>query len=210
MRVDHNKYRLFIYGNHLSDTFQLGDVVYKDSIEEGSKVGVIIQTHDSMEFRTDTCGNCHISEITFAHEAQILDNRPELLDISKTISLQKKYINLLEVSNGDLRISINGEGKKMFHKQLEEKLSLHEAFYYILGDVAEHLGLKFCHSARQISKELGSNPIITGTHEVISVKGKLKWVKKEDGTGKWWEWKRTVNFIKYLLEDGEVIFELKN
>lgn len=75
---DHNKFRLFDYESMPSDTFTLGNVLLKED-EESTEIGVVIQTFDDGDCRTDMWGNCSPSEVRAATIKDIENLRPELL-----------------------------------------------------------------------------------------------------------------------------------
>lgn len=75
---DHNKFRLFCYTNYPNDTFTLGNVLLKED-EESTEIGVVIQTFDDGDCRTDMWGNCSPSEVRSATIEDIKTFRPELL-----------------------------------------------------------------------------------------------------------------------------------
>lgn len=79
MNVDYRKYAYFNYVNQISDRdkFRLGDVVINKYSRE---IGVIIQVHSPIEFRTDMFGNCSDGEIEKASLLQIVMYRPDILD----------------------------------------------------------------------------------------------------------------------------------
>jgi hypothetical protein len=83
MRVrDHNKFRLFDYNNHSNDNFELGQIVIniKRWGDDGNPIGVVIQTHDDGDCRTDMFGNCSTEEVRLATIEEIKEFREELLD----------------------------------------------------------------------------------------------------------------------------------
>jgi hypothetical protein len=59
---------------------RLGEIVKKyDEDNRKWEIGVIIQNHGEGEYRVDTWGNCHYSEIKTATKAEVEKLRPELL-----------------------------------------------------------------------------------------------------------------------------------
>ena len=76
---DHNKYRYFDYENHQTTTLQLGDIVTKVS-EDETEIGVVIQTWNDAEFRTDMFGNFDISEVHLSTMDEIRQFRSELIE----------------------------------------------------------------------------------------------------------------------------------
>jgi len=79
MIVDYRKYKLFEYEQTAptdKDSFVLGEVVIKKDTPE---IGVIIQRHTHVEYRTDMFGNCCDSEIRTAKFWEIEKYRPEIL-----------------------------------------------------------------------------------------------------------------------------------
>ena len=75
---DHNKFKLFCYTNYPNDTFTLGNVLLKEN-DGSSEIGVVIQTFDDGDCRTDMWGNCSSSEVRAATLKDIEKLRPELL-----------------------------------------------------------------------------------------------------------------------------------
>jgi hypothetical protein len=203
---NHNKYRLFQYENYPSDTFQLGDVVFKNS-KDGPEVGVIIQTHNSVDFRTDMFGNCSLDEITFASETQITELRPELLpDIngtSKTISIAGQYVSLLELYNGDLRVSVTPKGIIELKDELKHRKNPSQCFSVIFEDIVEKTNFQYCTSAHYVLEHSPKLPIITTAH-YLGPEG--KWVRNADGN--WWMYKGYGNFVRELILKGEVVLQL--
>lgn len=70
-------YGMCLYDNHISknDTFKLGDVV----INNDDEIGVIIQVHSPLEFRTDMFGNTSDEEVRLATDTEIAAYRPNIL-----------------------------------------------------------------------------------------------------------------------------------
>jgi len=90
MRVtDHNKFRKFDYENEVNpNKYQLGDILYRDYsdvyVDTGEEtmepeIGVVIQTFDDGDVRTDMWGMCSESEVSFATLEQIDLYRPTLI-----------------------------------------------------------------------------------------------------------------------------------
>ena len=87
--VDHKKFCYFDYENEVNPhKYQLGDIlyndysdVYVDSGEETMKpeIGVVIQTFDDGDVRTDMWGMCCESEVSLATLEQVDLYRPELI-----------------------------------------------------------------------------------------------------------------------------------
>ena len=84
--TNHKDFCYFDYENETSPTYQLGDVLtkdysklYKDS-EQGIEIGVVIQTFDDGEFRTDMWGMSCESEVSPSTILEIKKHRPKLLD----------------------------------------------------------------------------------------------------------------------------------
>ena len=204
---NHNKYRLFQYDNYPSDTFQLGDVVFKNSTD-GPEVGVIIQTHSSTDFRTDMFGNCSLDEITFASPVQILELAPELLpDIngtSKTISVSGEYISLLELSNGDLRVSITPKGIIELKDEMKHRRDYNECFPAIFEDIEHKTNLQYCSNAKYISKDLHKLPAITSAHHID---GAGEWTRNTNVDGNWWTYTWKPSFVEQLIINSEVVFQ---
>ena len=84
MRVkNHLDFAKFDYVSDKSNAFQLGDIVFRDGTpdyDEGPEIGVVLQTHNDHEARTDMFGNFSTSEVRYATPAEIAKYRPELMD----------------------------------------------------------------------------------------------------------------------------------
>jgi hypothetical protein len=82
--INHKEFACFEYESAISTKYSLGDILfrYPDILcDEKPEVGVIIQLHDELEFRTDMWGNsCDSDLITFATQEQIKNFRPQLLN----------------------------------------------------------------------------------------------------------------------------------
>lgn len=86
--VDHNKFRKFEYENEVNpNKYQLGDILFKDYTDENNytgenqepEVGVVIQTFEDGDVRTDMWGMCCESEVSMATLEQIDLYRPNLI-----------------------------------------------------------------------------------------------------------------------------------
>jgi len=78
MRIENYvNYGCFLYESKVSgaDAYRLGDVV----INEYNEVGVVIQMHDRVEFRTDMFGNTSDDEVRLATDKEISLYRPNIL-----------------------------------------------------------------------------------------------------------------------------------
>lgn len=71
---NHLDFALFDYKSAPSDFYQLGDIV----INRENEIGVILQTYNSTEYRTDQFGNCDYGELYLATLDEIRQFRPEL------------------------------------------------------------------------------------------------------------------------------------
>lgn len=81
---DHNKFRLFDYENqHNQYTYQLGDILTKKDDE--IQIGVVIQTFDDGDVRTDMWGMCSESEVSMSNISEVEMYRPKLIDEIVTI-----------------------------------------------------------------------------------------------------------------------------
>jgi len=77
--IDYNKYRRFDYENEPCETFQLGDVLYKDyDGEQTPEIGVVIQTFSDGDVRTDMWGMCSPSEVRLSSLNEVEKYRPDL------------------------------------------------------------------------------------------------------------------------------------
>ncbi len=79
---NHLKYRLFDYESTPTiDGYQLGDVLYKDYDGESTpEIGVVIQTFDDGDVRTDMWGMSSDSEVRPATIQDIEKIRPSILE----------------------------------------------------------------------------------------------------------------------------------
>jgi hypothetical protein len=81
---DHNKFRLFDYENQINPyTYQLGDILTKN--EDGINIGVVIQTFNDGDIRTDMWGMCSESEVSMSNISEIEMYRPNLIEEIVTI-----------------------------------------------------------------------------------------------------------------------------
>lgn len=86
--VDHNKFRMFEYENEVNpNKYQLGDILYKEYTDENNytgenqepEIGVVLQTFEDGDVRTDMWGMCSESEVSMATLEQIDLYRPNLI-----------------------------------------------------------------------------------------------------------------------------------
>lgn len=85
--VDHNKFRMFDYENEVNpNKYQLGDILCKEYNEhfdsdenDQPEIGVVIQTFNDGDVRTDMWGMCSESEVSMATLEQIDLYRPKLI-----------------------------------------------------------------------------------------------------------------------------------
>ena len=84
---DHNKFRCFDYENETNPhKYQLGDVLtknysklYEDSEPDNIEIGVVIQTFEDGDVRTDMWGMCSESEVSMSTFGEIDMYRPKLI-----------------------------------------------------------------------------------------------------------------------------------
>ena len=83
---NHKEFCFFEYESETSPTYQLGDVLtktysklYKDSEPDNVEVGVVIQTFDDGDVRTDMWGMCSESEVSPSTILEIKKYRPKLM-----------------------------------------------------------------------------------------------------------------------------------
>lgn len=78
---NYGNYGCFPYISRVSplDKYKLGDVV----INQNNEIGVVIQMHDSFEFRTDMFGNTSNDEVRLATDEEIKKYRPNILNEGK-------------------------------------------------------------------------------------------------------------------------------
>ena len=77
---DHNKFRCFDYENEINpNKYQLGDVLTKVYTDDNTEIGVVIQTFEDGDVRTDMWGMCSESEVSFSTLEEIDLYRPKLL-----------------------------------------------------------------------------------------------------------------------------------
>ena len=84
---NHKEFCFFEYESETSPTYQLGDVLtkdysklYEDSEPDNVEVGVVIQTFDDGEFRTDMWGMSSESEVSPSTILEIKKYRPKLME----------------------------------------------------------------------------------------------------------------------------------
>lgn len=83
---NHKEFCFFEYESETSPTYQLGDVLTKDysklyeGSEQGIEIGVVIQTFDDGDFRTDTWGVGSESEVSPSTILEIKKYRPKLME----------------------------------------------------------------------------------------------------------------------------------
>jgi hypothetical protein len=86
--VDHKEFCYFDYESEVNpNKYQLGDILYKEYTEEneftgenqGSEIGVVIQTFSDGDVRTDMWGMCSESEVSLATLEQVDLYRPNLI-----------------------------------------------------------------------------------------------------------------------------------
>ena len=91
--TDYNKFRKFDYENEINpNQYQLGDVLlksyrelYADSEnEQDDEIGVVIQTFEDGDVRTDMWGMCSESEVRYATHKEVEVLRPFLIHDLKT------------------------------------------------------------------------------------------------------------------------------
>jgi hypothetical protein len=87
--VNHKKFCYFEYESEVNpNKYQLGDILYKDYTEENNytgenqepEIGVVIQTFDDGDVRTDMWGMCSESEVSLATLEQIKKHRLSLME----------------------------------------------------------------------------------------------------------------------------------
>ena len=84
--TDHKRFACFEYESETSPGYQLGDVLTKDysklyeDSEQGIEVGVVIQTFEDGDVRTDMWGVSSDSEVTPATLTEIKKYRPKLME----------------------------------------------------------------------------------------------------------------------------------
>lgn len=87
--VNHKKFCYFEYESEVNpNKYQLGDILYKDYTEENNytgenqepEIGVVIQTFDDGDVRTDMWGMCSESEVSLATLEQIKKHRLSLIE----------------------------------------------------------------------------------------------------------------------------------
>ena len=83
---DHNKFRHFDYENETNPhKYQLGDVLTKDYSKlyplssEEPEIGVVIQTFEDGDVRTDMWGMCSEIEVSLSTFDEIVKHRPKLI-----------------------------------------------------------------------------------------------------------------------------------
>jgi hypothetical protein len=119
MKVEnHLFYAAFIYTNGADKTknnFELGDIVLRED-EDGVEIGVIIQIHDDVEFRTDMFGNTNIDDCRLATIEEIKKYRPDVYELPFTVEFKRlnecKILPLIQTfdsrGNKKQRVTIDG------------------------------------------------------------------------------------------------------
>jgi hypothetical protein len=84
---DHKRFACFEYESETSPGYQLGDILYKEYPEEDNpedtmepEIGVVIQTFEDGDVRTDMWGMSCDDEVSQATLAQIKKYRPSLME----------------------------------------------------------------------------------------------------------------------------------
>lgn len=83
---NHKEFCHFEYESETSPTYQLGDVLTKDysklykGSEQGIEIGVVIQTFDDGDFRTDMWGMSSESEVSPSTILEIKKHRPKIME----------------------------------------------------------------------------------------------------------------------------------
>jgi hypothetical protein len=84
---DHKRFACFEYESETSPGYQLGDILYKEYPEEDNpedtmepEIGVVIQTFEDGDVRTDMWGMSCDDEVSQATLAQIKKYRPNLME----------------------------------------------------------------------------------------------------------------------------------
>lgn len=75
---DYTKYRKFDYQSEKTNVINLGDVVTKVD-DDGTDIGIVIQTFKDGDFRTDMFGMASISEVRFSTKTEIKKYRPTII-----------------------------------------------------------------------------------------------------------------------------------
>lgn len=77
---NHNQFRHFDYENEINPhKYQLGDVLTKVYSDNTTEIGVVIQTFEDGDVRTDMWGMCSESEVSMSTFGEIEMYRPKLL-----------------------------------------------------------------------------------------------------------------------------------
>jgi hypothetical protein len=78
---DHTRFACFEYESETSPGYQLGDILHKEYGEDQEpEIGVVIQTFEDGDFRTDMWGMSCEDEVTPATLSQIKKYRPSLME----------------------------------------------------------------------------------------------------------------------------------
>ena len=106
--TNHLQFACFDYKSVTCPHHALGDIL----INKGNEIGVILQIHESGEYRTDMFGNCSLSEIRSATLGEITDFRPELLT---SIAFEKPNyyddeLSNIDLPNGEFKIKVQHHG----------------------------------------------------------------------------------------------------
>jgi hypothetical protein len=78
---DHKRFACFEYENETSPGYQLGDILYKEYGEDQEpEIGIVIQTFEDGDVRTDMWGMSCDSEVSQATLPQIRKYRPKIME----------------------------------------------------------------------------------------------------------------------------------
>ena len=96
------KFDLSGYKQSFNPHIQLGTLVRYPNDED--RIGVVIQTHDDGDFRTDMNGNTSMSEIEFATVEDIKLYRPDLIPYLNRESIIDLVVSEIkkDIDNGDV------------------------------------------------------------------------------------------------------------
>lgn len=77
---DHKKFSYFDYESEKSKGYQLGQILFKEYTGQEPEIGVVIQTFEDGDFRTDMWGMGYESEVRPATLLDLKKYRPKLID----------------------------------------------------------------------------------------------------------------------------------
>lgn len=122
--IDWKKFAAFDYVNgegSENNPYEQSDVVLDPRTNE---IGVVIQVHDAIEFRTDMFGNTSLFEVVLADEEEISLHRPDIM--SDIYSQTYYYVSDIDYVCDDMDVKLPKQITIWIpdHLNLEEKIDI--------------------------------------------------------------------------------------